>query len=137
METLSLTLVSIPIVDAWVLRVARGPVSRLFELSRVGSSYRHIRSVVFSDSLNSKAWELDAPRLLVSLLKRATEPVRSTGRGIRPTHAHPDNGEDLYARPNTRRSAGKWDTEQSNFQQQTPPGQRCWCSDLLQRNDRR
>ena len=97
------------------------------------------KRVRFTDLLDSvgectKAWGHQAPRLLVSLLKRATEPARPIGRGIKSTHAPSHNGEDRHARLNIRRTAGKWDTEQSNFQQQTHPEQRCWCPDLLQWN---
>jgi hypothetical protein len=98
---------------------------------------RRVRFIDLLDSVGefTRAWKLDAPRLLVSFLKRAIEPARPIGRGIKSTHAPSDNGEDRHARLNNRRTAGKWDTEQSNFQQQTPPEQRCWCPDLLQWND--
>jgi hypothetical protein len=106
------------------------------EQSRREWSGKRVRFTDLLDSVGecTKAWEHQAPRLLVSSLKRATEPACPIGRGIKSTHAPSDNGEDLHVRLNNRRTAGKWDTEQSNSQQQTLPEQRCWYSDLLQWN---
>src|SRR5437660_1567380 len=48
-----------------------------------------------------------------SLARESKRPSSSNVGGIRSSHAHSNNGEDPHAPPLKRRTAGKWDTQQS------------------------
>src|SRR4051794_39983905 len=70
-----------------------------------------------------------------SLSREGNRTSLSVSGGIKSSHAHSHNGEDPHVPPSKRRTACKWDTQQCNYQQQTPPGPRRWCPCLLQWND--
>jgi hypothetical protein len=80
------------------------------------SLLREEHALTMPRSWRGKSLGASSSWLLVSFLKRATEPPGSMARGIKSTHAPSHNGEGRHAPLYTRRTAGKWGTLQGNFQ---------------------